>query len=198
MLTRFFRKSWIPVMAAAFVSAVWAAGKPASLFALKNYDGKEVKLADYKGKIVVLEWFNYDCPFSRYHHESVPTMENLAKKYKSKGVQFLAINSTHYQKAEDNAAFAKKFKVTYPILDDRTGKVGRLYKAQRTPHMFVIDPNGLLVYQGAIDNAPLGKVAPDAKEKVNYVDKALAELTTGKAITIQKTKPYGCTVKYAN
>jgi hypothetical protein len=83
----------------------------------------------------------------------------------------------------------------HPILDDSSGKVGRAYKATNTPHMFIINTDGNIVYNGAIDNAPLGKVPKD-KKYVNYVDKALEELTSGKTISIAKTKPYGCTVKY--
>ena len=164
-------------------------------FKLKNHDGKEVKLADYKGKIVVLEWINHECPFVKYHYEKKPTMNELAKKYKEKKVVWLAIDSTNHQKTENNKKYAEKNKILHPILDDRLGKVGRAYKATNTPHMFIIDTNGNIVYNGAIDNAPLGKV-PEDKELVNYVDKALKELTSGKAVSIAKTKPYGCTVKY--
>jgi peroxiredoxin len=164
-------------------------------FKLKNHDGKEVKLADYKGKIVVLEWINQECPFVKYHYEKKSTMKELAAKYKDKKVAWLAIDSTNHQKTEKNKEYAEKHKILHPILDDRTGKVGRAYKATNTPHMFIIDTNGNIAYNGAIDNAPLGKVPKD-KELVNYVDKALEELTSGKTVSIAKTKPYGCTVKY--
>ena len=164
-------------------------------FKLKNHDGKEVKLADYTGKIVVLEWINHECPFVKYHYEKKPTMNELAKKYKDKKVVWLAIDSTNHQETEKNKKYAEKNKILHPILDDRSGKVGKAYKATNTPHMFIIDTNGNIAYNGAIDNAPLGKVPKD-KELVNYVDKALKELTSGKAVSIPKTKPYGCTVKY--
>jgi peroxiredoxin len=164
-------------------------------FKLKNYDGKEMKLADYKGKIVVLEWINQECPFVRYHYEKKSTMKELAKKYKEKKVVWLAIDSTNHQKTEKNKEYAGKNKILHPILDDRSGKVGRAYKATNTPHMFIINTDGNIIYNGAIDNAPLGRVPKD-KELVNYVDKALTELTSGKVVTISKTKPYGCTVKY--
>jgi peroxiredoxin len=164
-------------------------------FKLKNYDGKEVKLADYKGKIVVLEWINQECPFVRYHYEKKPTMKELAKKYKEKKVVWLAIDSTNHQKTEKNKEYVGKNKILHPILDDRSDKVGRAYKATNTPHMFIINTYGNIVYNGAIDNAPLGKVPKD-KEYVNYVDKALEKLTSDKTVTIAKTKPYGCTVKY--
>jgi peroxiredoxin len=163
-------------------------------FTLKNYDGKEVSLSDYAGKIVVLEWFNYECPFVVYHYEKPKTMAGLADKYKDKDVVWLAVNSTKHLKTEKNKAFAEEHKPGYPILDDRTGKVGRAYSAKTTPHMFIIDAKGKIVYNGGIDNSPMGS----KKEKtVNYVDKALAELTADKAISTPKTKPYGCSVKYA-
>jgi len=164
-------------------------------FKLKNHDGKEVKLSDYKGKIVVLEWINQECPFVKYHYEKKSTMKELAARYKDKKVVWLAIDSTNHQKPEKNKEYAEKCKILHPILDDRSGKVGRAYKATNTPHMFVINTDGNIAYNGAIDNAPMGKVPKD-KELVNYVDKALKELISGKTVSIAKTKPYGCTVKY--
>lgn len=166
-------------------------------FALKNYDGKVVNLADYKGKIVVLEWFNYKCPFCVYHYQSKPTMVNLANKYKGKNVQFLSINSTSWQTTEENKAFAEKNKIPYPILDDRKGIVGKAYGATRTPHMFIINEKGKIVYSGALDNAPLGKLPAGYDRVLNFVDLALGELTSGRPVTIQKTREYGCSVKYA-
>ena len=163
---------------------------------MKNHDGKEVNLADYKGKIVVLEWINHQCPFVKYHYEKKSTMNELAKKYKDKKVVWLAIDSTNHQKTENNKKYAQKNKISHPILDDRAGKVGKAYKATNTPHIFIINTDSKVAYNGAIDNAPLGKVPKD-KELVNYVDNALSELTSGKAVSVTKTKPYGCTVKYA-
>ncbi len=171
------------------------AGKKAPEFKLKNYDGKTIELSDYKGKIVVLEWLNYECPFSRYHHEKANTMVELADKYKDKNVVWLAINSTSHLITEKNKEFAEKNNISYPILDDRSGKVGRAYKARTTPHMFIINAKGMIVFDGAIDNSPLGR---RKKGVINYVDKALGELTSGKKISVPRTKPYGCTVKYAN
>jgi len=171
-------------------------GRPAPRFELDSFDGRSVKLADYKGRIVVLEWFNFECPFSKYHYETESTMPDLAKKYKSKGVVWLAVNSTNHTTPEANKAFAKKNKLSFPILDDRSGRVGRAYGAKTTPHVFVIDGDGRIVYDGAIDSAPMGKVA-EGGGKVNYVDKALAELTAGKPVSTPTTPPYGCSVKYA-
>jgi len=171
------------------------AEKKAPAFTLKTFDGKQISLADYKSKIVALEWFNDECPFVKYHYEKASTMIDLANKYKDKNVVWLAINSTSHTTPEQNKAFAAKHQLPYPILDDRSGKIGRAYGATNTPHMFVIDTKGNMVYSGAIDNSAMG----EKKEGViNYVDKALAELTAGKSVGTASTKPYGCSVKYAN
>jgi len=167
-------------------------------FALSNFNfnGKKAeRLYNYEGKIVVLEWFNFQCPFSKYHYETKSTMADLAKKYKSRNVVWLAINSTHNTTADENKAFAQKNKVTFPILDDRRGKVGKAYGARTTPHIFIIDAQGGIAYNGAIDNSPMGKT-PAGQTYVNYVDKALSELTGGKTVSTPTSKPYGCTVKY--
>jgi peroxiredoxin len=168
------------------------AGNKAPEFTLANYDGETISLSDYKGKIVVLEWFNYECPFVKYHYEKAKTMIELPNKYKD--VVWLAINSTGHLTTEKNKEFAEKHKLSYPILDDRTGKVGHAYGAKTTPHMFIIDAKGNIAYNGAIDNSPMGK----EENVINYVDKALAELTTGKEVSTPTTEPYGCSVKYAD
>jgi peroxiredoxin/gas vesicle protein len=164
-------------------------------FELNSFEGKTVKLSDYKGKIVVLEWINLDCPFVQYHYDKASTMIDLAKKYKDKDVVWLAINGTSQTTPEANRDFAAKHKLPYPILDDRAGKVGRLYGAITTPHLFIISKTGEVVYDGAIDNAPNGKTI-DGSDKVNYVDKALSELTSGQRVSTSKTQSYGCSVKY--
>lgn len=163
-------------------------------FTLTDHNGKQVKLSDHAGKIVVLEWLNYDCPFVKPHYED-GTFANLAKKYADKGVVWLTVNSTHYATGQTNKAWAQKYNLARPILDDRAGKVGRMFDATNTPHMYIIDTAGKIAYNGAIDNAPLGKVKG---EYVNYVDKALSELIAGKSVSLARTKAYGCTVKYAN
>lgn len=163
-------------------------------FELQSFDGRKVKLADYKGRVVVLEWFNPDCPYSRYHYETAKTMMDTAKKYQAKDVTWLAVNSTAKSTPEANREFAKKNKVPYPILDDRPGNVARQYGARRTPHMFIIDKDGAIVYDGAIDDAPQGKKEPSAG-KTNYADKALAELTAGHKVTLANTPPYGSPVR---
>ena len=172
------------------------AGKEAPGFTLKSFEGEEISLSDYKGEIVVLEWFNDECPFVRYHYDTVHTMVELANKYRAKNVIWLAINSTSHTTPKQNKDFAAGHNLPYAILDDRPGKVGRAYRATNTPHMFIIDAKGNIAYEGAIDNSPRGKTK-EGEKPTNYVDKALAELTSGKAVSVPKTTPYGCTVKYA-
>jgi len=171
-------------------------GRKAPEFKLSSFDGRSVSLSQYKGRVVVLEWFNMDCPFSKYHYATKPTMVDLAKKYKGKEVVWLAINSTNSTKPEANTAFAKKHKLPFPILDDRAGRVGRAYGARTTPHMIIVDKDGNIAYNGAIDSAPMGKAKPGVKS-INYVDQALEQLTAGKKVTTSATPPYGCSVKYA-
>lgn len=170
-------------------------GRRAPAFTLQSFDGKTVSLSDYRGKTVVLEWFNFECPFVQYHYNKTKTMIDLAAKYKDKNVVWLAVNSTSHTTPQANREFAEKHKLAYPILDDRSGQVGHAYGAKTTPHMFVIDPRGNIVYDGAIDNSPLGKTAGQ-QEPANYIENVLAALTSGRDIGISNTKPYGCSVKY--
>jgi peroxiredoxin len=172
------------------------AGRKAKEFTLKSFDGKTISLSDYKGKTVVLEWFNFECPFVMHHYGNRKTMVELARKYKNKDVVWLAINSTNHTTLAANKDFTRKHNLPFPILDDRSGEVGRAYSAKTTPHMFIIAPTGNIVYEGAIDNSPLGKT-PEGQKLTNYVDKALTELTSGNTVSTPKTNPYGCTVKYA-
>jgi len=175
--------------------ATWEAQMPppAPDFALPDQAGARASLSDYKGRVVVLEWFNPDCPFVQRHHAQRTTMIDLAGKYAPKGVVWLAVNTTYYMTPETTAEARTKWKMDYPVLIDRQGKVGRAYGAKATPDMFVIDRDGEIVYQGAIDNDPPGEM----KSPVNYVDKALTELLAGKPVSEPKTTPYGCSVKYA-
>ncbi len=176
-------------------------GKAAPDFTLKDLDGKEVKLSSYKGKIVVLEWFNPGCPYVKKSH-TVGSLVDTAKKHSEKGVVWLAINSggPGLQGADlaANTEAAKTWSLAHPILRDETGAVGKLYGATNTPHMFVIDKKGVLQYAGAIDNSPDGekKSAPDDK-LVNYVDDAIAAVSAGKPVAVATSKAYGCSVKYA-
>ncbi len=162
-------------------------GKPAPDFALKGTDGKTYKLADYKDKTVVLEWINRDCPVSRAR---LPIMRELARKYGKKGVVWLAIDSTHYQKPEKMAEYIEQNKLPYPVLMDPDGRVGRLYGARTTPHMYVIH-NATLVYAGAIDDGNNRRAG-----QRNYVAEVLDAVLAGKQPPISRTRPYGCSVKY--
>lgn len=174
-----------------------AAGKTAPAFTLNSFDGTAISLSDYKGKIVVLEWLNPECPYVRYHYEKKNTMIELAKKYKAENVVWLAVNSTKHLTPETDKEFADKHELDYPILSDSSGVVGLAYGAKATPHIFIIDAEGNIAYDGGIDNAPLGR-PPAGEALINYVDKALTELLGGKTVSTPKTKPYGCSVKYAN
>jgi len=173
-----------------------ALGETAPAFELEDHKGKKVKLSDFKGETVVLEFINPGCPYVKRHYE-LGTMKSLAERYKDKKVAWLAINSTHTMGREDNKKWAEENKLPYPILDDAKGKVGRSYGAKTTPHMFVIDKKGKLAYSGAIDNQATAG-GPAKEETVNYVAKALDELLAGKPVSTPETKPYGCSVKYAN
>ena len=166
-------------------------GRPAPDFELESCAGKAYKLSDYKDKIVVLEWINQDCPWSR---KALPALKAAAEKYDKQGVVWLAIDSTHYQTAEKNAKYAKEKELPYPILMDSDGNVGRRYGAKTTPHMFIIN-KGKLVCVGAHDNQkPSGR--RKKAEYRNYVEEALDAVLAGKEVPSPVTEPYGCTVKY--
>ncbi len=169
-----------------------AVGAAAPAFTLANQDGSPVDLAALKGKIVVLEWTNPDCPFVQRHYKA-KTMPTLAQRYGDKDVVWLAINSTNYMDAAKNKAFRTSQGFSYPVLDDHAGTVGKEYGAKTTPHMFVIDATGTLVYTGAIDDDAAGENA----SPTNYVAQALDDVTAGKPVRTAETKPYGCSVKYA-
>ncbi len=177
-----------------------AVGKPAPDFALKDLDGKEVRLSSFKGKTVVLEWFNPSCPFVDRSHTK-GSLKDTAKRHTKNGVVWLAVNSGAPGKqghgADANREGAKKYGIDHPILLDETGDVGKKYGATNTPHMFVIDDKGTLVYRGAIDNSPDGEgESPAGGKLVSYVDEALAAVAAGKAPATSETKAYGCGVKY--
>jgi peroxiredoxin len=179
-----------------------AVGKAAPDFTLKDLDGRDVSLASFRGKVVVLEWFNPGCPFVKASH-SKGSLKGTAKKHAARGVVWLAINSSARGKQgfepSANSDAVKTYGLEYPILRDETGVVGRAYGATNTPNMFVIDKNGVLVYAGAIDNSPDGEgEAPTGGTLINYVDAALDDLEAGRPVKTPVTKPYGCSVKYAS
>jgi len=162
---------------------------------LEDQNGNIIKLSDLKEDIVVLEWLNPDCPFVQRHYKE-KTMKSLSEKYKDKKIVWIAVNSTYHMTKKDNADWADKFGISYPILDDHKGDIGKLYGAKTTPHMYIIDNDKKEVsYQGAIDDDPRG--LKDPSERVNYVDTALVELTSNEDVSITETKPYGCSVKYS-
>lgn len=188
--------------------------RKALAFVLDDQDGNKVMMSSFRGQVVVLEWVNFDCPFSKRHLEA-GTFKQLCKKFKygvpgakpaepqpqrgrsrsrakKQKVVWLAINSTHYSTAEQNKAAATKYAIPYPVLDDRLGRVGRMYGAKTTPHIFIKAPDGSLAYHGAIDDDPNGT----KEEPLNYVALALEEILTGKAVSIPETKPYGTSVTY--
>ena len=167
-------------------------GDPAPDFTLTDQNGVEVTLSKVTG-VRVLEWTNPDCPFVQRHYQA-GTMKRLAAEYGSKGVTWLTINSTNYMDAEANRKFAQTYDLSQEILVDQSGKVGHLYGAATTPHMFVIDAGGKIVYAGAIDDDPRGSEGASA---TNYVAAALDEVLAGKPVAVAETKPYGCSVKYA-
>lgn len=171
-------------------------GAPAPAFQLKDLNGKTHSLADYKGKTVVLEWVNPECPFSDRHARE-KTMNTVAKKHGE--VVWLGINSTNlnhanYLQPADHLAWAKKNGVEYTILYDETGKVGKAYDAKTTPHLYIVDKDGKIAYNGAIDDDAMGRA--EKAKRVNYVDGGLRAEKAGKNPEPATTKPYGCSIKY--
>lgn len=169
-------------------------GKPAPEFSLTAADGKTYKLADLKGRVVVLEWINHECPVVNRCHDS-HIMTQTSAKFAGKPVTWLAIDSSHFcnDKVEGIRAWAKKQGINYPILLDANGKVGHTYAAKTTPHLFVIDQKGVLAYTGAINDDPYGSKGTDAR---NYVEEAITSLLAGSTVATGTTKPFGCGVKY--
>ena len=192
-----------PVTAAVATTGASAEnGKPAPDFTLPDTDGKPVQLADFKGKTVVLEWFNPHCPFVNKAHQK-GSLVDAAKRHAAEGVVWLAINSGGAGKegagAEASRDGKQKFGLAHPVLIDDSGDVGHAYGATNTPNMFVIDGSGTLVYRGAIDNSPDGEgESPAGGKLVSYVDSALADLAAGRPVATATTKAYGCSVKYAH
>ncbi len=177
-----------------------AIGKPAPGFKLPDINGQEHELASFAGKIVVLEWINHDCPFVKKFY-AAGAMQKWQREYAEKGVVWLSICSSapgkqgHFT-AEQWQARNKEVKgAAAGVLLDVDGKVGKLYGAKTTPHMFVVDKEGKLVYAGAIDNQPRADAA-SLEGATNYVAAALEALLAGKPIETAETKAYGCSVKY--
>jgi peroxiredoxin len=169
-------------------------------FTLKDSNGKSHNLSDFKGKVVVLEWVNYGCPFVKKHYNS-NNMQTLQKKYTEKDVIWLSICSSapgkqgHFSGEELQDKIAKSKSAHTAYLVDESGTVGKMYGAKTTPHMFVINKDGKLVYAGAIDDIR-STDEDDVPKAKNYVAAALDAVLAGKTVEITETKAYGCSVKY--
>lgn len=190
-------------LSAALVTPAYTAVTPGATapdFTLTAIDGKPVTLSQFRGKYVVLEWFNSECPFVQKHYTS-GNMQKLQSTYTSKGIVWLAINSTtpehsNYRDAKRSAEIVSQWKANpTALLLDPEGGVGLAYDARTTPHMYIIDPHGKLVYRGGIDDKPSfsPRDIPDAR---NYVAIALDQLLSGQPVSDNDTRPYGCSVKY--
>ncbi len=197
------RRMLLALPALTFALAAQAApsvGQAAPDFTLKDANGKTVKLSDYRGKHVVLEWTNPGCPYVQKHYNS-GNMPATQKDAVAKGVVWLSINSTESSSDEYMApaklvAWQKERKsLPTAVLLDEEGTVGKSFGARTTPHMYIVNPQGQLVYAGGIDSIPSSD-PQDIKKAVNYVRQGLNEVLAGKAITAAVTRPYGCTVKY--
>ena len=185
----------------AWAAAVAKVGDAAPAFAIDATTGKSVSLADQRGKLVVLEWTNHDCPYVRKHYET-GNMQSLQKETTAQGVVWLTVISSSpgtqgyvTAKQADELTTSRKASPTSVLLDP-AGAAGKAYGATNTPHMYVIDKNGLLVYAGAIDDRPTTRRA-DVQGAHNYVRAALADVAAGRAVQTPVTRAYGCTVKYA-
>jgi len=174
-------------------------GQPAPDFTAVDIHGKTHKLSDYRGKVVVLEAYNYSCPFVANHYNS-GAIQELQAELAKRDVVWLLVNSTHadHSNYRDTAAARKEWdrlKIAAKAwLHDHEGTVGGHYAMKTTPHMFVIDAKGVLVYQGAIDNEP--RADGDPREARNYVKEAVHATLAGQDIEVAQTRPYGCSVKY--
>lgn len=187
---------------AAVAAAQAVVGQPAPAFTATDSNGKPESLADFKGKWVVLEWTNNDCPFVKKHYGS-GNMQKLQKAYTGKGVTWLSVISSapgqqgFADGAKANSLTQERGAAPTAVLLDPQGKLGHLYGAKTTPHIYVIDPQGRLVYNGAIDDKPSTDAADIAGAK-NYLASALDQAMAGKPVTVASSQPYGCSVKYAN
>jgi peroxiredoxin len=210
MIASLTRQSFIAGLALAGLSLTCAAalaestakvGQPAPAFKAVDADGKMRDLAEFKGKTVILEWTNHDCPYVRKHYNSA-TMQTLQKDMAKEGVVWLSVVSSpvgeqgYVQGPEAKELTAKRDAAPAAVLLDPNSKVARAYGATTTPHMYIVDPKGTLAYMGAIDDKPSSNPSSLAGAK-SYVRQAFAELKAGKPVSEASTKSYGCAVKYA-
>jgi peroxiredoxin len=200
------RRSLFAIPAAVIVLSAFAAhaapavGQPAPDFTLSDTSGKSVRLSDFKGKHVVLEWVNPGCPYVRKHYNSA-NMQSTQKETTAKGVVWLAINSTEagsyeYLPPPQLARWMADQKAAATLtLVDQEGTAGRAFGARTTPHMYIVDPKGTLIYAGGIDSIASSR-AEDVKTAVNYVKQGVTQALAGQPLSHATTRPYGCSVKY--
>jgi peroxiredoxin len=203
-------KTLVTLLAAGLLAAVVPRSAPAAAvvgqaapaFTLTDSNGQTRSLSDFNGKIVVLEWWNYQCPFVGKHYGG-GNMQKLQKTWTARGVVWLTVSSSAAGKQgyvggeKANALMKEKGGAPTAILLDHDGIVGRAYGARTTPHMFVIDKKGTLVYEGGIDDKPSTDLA-DLATATNYVQAALEEVAAGRPVSTPTSEPYGCSVKYAD
>jgi peroxiredoxin len=195
-----FAASAALALAGANASAQALPGQPAPAFSARDLGGRTVNLADFRGRYVVLEWNNPNCPFVKKHYDS-GNMQGLQKRLTADNVAWLMVNSTAVGTEDyvDNAAKTAWLKqqgaAPSAVLLDEDGRIGRSYGARVTPHMYVIDPAGTVIYAGAIDDKRSTSAA-DVKTSTNYVAQALGEARAGKKVSVASTTAYGCSIKY--
>lgn len=177
-------------------------GNGAPAFSLTDSNGRAVSLADFKGKTVVLEWTNHECPYVRKHYGG-NNMQALQKKWTAQGVVWLSVISSgpgqdgHVSAAQANKLTTDRGAAPSAVLFDTAGTVGRAYGARTTPHMYVIGKDGTLTYIGGIDDTPTARLE-DLKTAKNFVDQALSEMAQGKPVSVTTSRAYGCSVKYSS
>lgn len=177
-------------------------GAPAPAFSLPDTHGNRHSLSDYAGKWVVLEWLNYGCPFVQKHYRS-GNMPRLQEEYGAKGVVWFSVVSSapgkqgYYEPEEMDARNEENGNKAAAVLLDPDGTVGMAYGAKTTPHMYLIDPAGVLLYNGAIDDRPTSRLS-DIEGATNYLVQAMTEAMAGQPVSVPTSQPYGCSVKYGN
>lgn len=187
-------------LAANIGAAAAAINQPAPAFSALDSYGNRVSLGDYADKMVILEWTNHLCPFVQKHYDS-GSMQALQKKYTGHGVVWLSVISSaegkqgHVSPEQANQLTGSREAMPSAVLIDAEGKMGRLYGAKTTPHMYIIDRQGILRYMGAIDSIRSANTA-DIPRATNYLDKGMSELLAGRPVSEAVTRAYGCTVKY--
>src|SRR5262245_20051753 len=198
-LHRYVFSAGISLLLVLSASAV-RVGEPAPTFTATDSSGNTQRLSDYKGKFVVLEWHNQGCPYTKKHYES-GNMQRLQKEWTDKGVVWFTVISSapgtqgYVTAPEENEYVKRMHAVPTAVLLDPDGTLGHLYAARTTPHMYIIDPKGTLIYAGAIDDHPTADPS-DIPNSKNYVSTALEQVLSGKPVTDAATRPYGCSVKY--